>query len=224
MTSDGPAHNPHDRYAAARQRMVDAQLRRRDIRDPAVLDTLAWVPRELFVRPEQRAHAYRDGAMPVDCGQTISQPYMVARMTELAAVGPDARVLEVGTGTGYQTAVLARLAAHVYTIEWHMRLMNDAAERLRTLGLDNVSYRCGDGSVGWPARAPFDAIVVTAGAPAVPQPLETQLAEGGRMVVPVGAFETQTLMLVRRTRAGIKRENVLQCRFVKLLGAAGWQP
>jgi protein-L-isoaspartate(D-aspartate) O-methyltransferase len=148
---------------------------------------------------------------------------MVARMTELLEVEPTTRVLEIGTGSGYQTAVLCHLAEHVYSIEWHLKLMTAAAERLRRLGLTNVTLRCGDGSLGWVEHGPYEAIIVTAGAPEVPQALCDQLAERGRLVVPVGDKDDQTLMLVRRTREGLTREKVLQCRFVKLLGAEGWE-
>ena len=180
----------------------------------------------LMVIPTQEIRAVPDagrGALPIDCGQTISQPYMVARMTELLELRPDRPALEIGTGSGYQTAVLACLTRRVYTIEWHPKLMNQAAGRLRELGLHNVSFRCADGSLGWPEQAPFDAILVTAGAPDVPDPLCQQLTIGGRLVVPVGPTGDQTLVLVRRTQNGFEHEDVLKCRFVKLLGKAGWR-
>jgi len=218
MSADQPA----DERAAEREEMVRSQLERRGIRDPAVLAAMRRVPRHRFVPPALADQAYRDCALPTDCGQTISQPYMVARMTELLELQPDDRVLEVGTGTGYQTAILALLAGHVYTVEWHLRLMTAAADRLERLGCHNVTFRCGDGSVGWPQHAPFDAIIVTAGAPDVPRSLTDQLAPGGRLVIPIGEMANQILVRVRQTAAGPKREEHLACRFVKLLGQEGW--
>jgi protein-L-isoaspartate(D-aspartate) O-methyltransferase len=209
-------------YAAQRQQMVEHQLARRGIRSEAVLCVMGTVPREQFVLETNRSRAYEDAAQPIDCQQTISQPYMVARMTELLGDLAGQSVLEIGTGTGYQTAVLASLAARVYTIEWHPRLMNQACDRLAALGLHNAAFRCGDGSVGWPEYAPFTGILVTAGAPDVPQPLCDQLTIGGRLVVPTGPEGDQTLVVVHRTAQGWQRTNVLKCRFVKLLGRAGW--
>lgn len=211
--------------ADERESMVETQLVRRGIRSPEVLDAIRAIPRHLFVSAENRSRAYDDAALPADCRQTISQPYMVARMTELLELHPDDRVLEIGTGTGYQTAVLAHLVprGHVYTIEWHARLMTDAAQRVRSLGYRNVTFRCGDGSSGWEANAPYDAILVTAGAPQVPESLVRQLAVGGRLVVPIGSMEEQTLYRIRRTESGLIREEVLPCRFVKLVGAQGWR-
>jgi protein-L-isoaspartate(D-aspartate) O-methyltransferase len=203
--------------------MVSDQLERRGIRSTTVLDAMRHVPRERFVLPSYDSQAYADSALAIDCGQTISQPYMVGRMTELLELRPEDRVLEIGTGSGYQTAILARLAGHVYTIEWHLKLMTQASERLRKLELQNVTYRCADGSLGWAEQAPFDAIIVTAGAPDVPQPLYDQLAVEGRLVVPVGGQFDQTLVRVWRTAGGERREDFFKCRFVKLLGAAGWQ-
>jgi protein-L-isoaspartate(D-aspartate) O-methyltransferase len=210
-------------YAAARDRMVTEQLAERGILSAAVLDAMRRVPRERFMPPGTRGRAYTDGAQPIDCNQTISQPYMVARMTELLELQPEQQVLEVGTGSGYQTAILAHLARQVFTIEWHLKLMNQAAERLEALTLENVAYRCGDGSLGWPERAPFDAIIVTAGAPDVPDPLKAQLADGGRLVVPVGPAGDQTLVVVRRAGDRFDERQMLKCRFVKLFGAAGWR-
>ncbi|MEP0847416.1 MAG: protein-L-isoaspartate(D-aspartate) O-methyltransferase [Phycisphaerae bacterium] len=205
-----------------REDMVQRQLARRGITSCAVLDAMRSVPRERFVLPSRIDEAYVDAAMQIDCGQTISQPYIVARMTELLELQSADRVLEVGTGCGYQTAILARLASFVYTIEWYLKLLNAAAERLAGLGIKNVEYRCGDGSLGWPQAAPFDAILVAAGAPTVPQPLVDQLADGGRLVAPVGPTSDQTLVLARRVGARVEMTDVLPCRFVKLLGRAGW--
>jgi protein-L-isoaspartate(D-aspartate) O-methyltransferase len=219
MQSTGELRN----RAAERERMVADQLERRGITSEPVLAAMRRIPRELFVLPVYDSQAYSDSALAIDCNQTISQPYMVARMTELLELQPEERVLEVGTGSGYQTAILACLAAHVYTIEWHLKLMTQAAERLKHLGLSNVMFRCADGSLGWPEQASFAAIIVTAGAPDVPEPLCEQLAVGGRLVVPVGGYGEQILVRIRRTEEGRRREEYLRCRFVKLLGAAGWQ-
>ena len=218
-----PAHPVNAGRTAERDQMVAEQLAARGIRSEVVLAAMRRIPRELFVSPAQQAGAYADGALPIDCAQTISQPYMVARMTELLELRPDRPVLEIGTGSGYQTAILACLAQRVYTIEWHEKLMTEAAARLTELGLRNVAYRCTDGSLGWPEHAPFDAILVTAGAPAVPQPLCDELSENGRLVLPVGPVADQTLVRVRRTAGGLQREEHMKCRFVKLLGEAGWR-
>lgn len=212
----------HDR-SREREQMIEQQLRQRGIRSEAVLSVMRSIPRERFVPTSAAADAYADAALAVECGQTISQPYMVARMTELLELHPTDRVLEIGTGTGYQTAILARLSAEVFTIEWYLPLMAAAAERFRELGLRNIRQRCADGSLGWPSEAPFDAILVTAGAPDVPKPLQEQLAEEGRLVVPVGPVGEQMLVRVRRRSGQFDREDVLYCRFVKLLGAAGWE-
>ncbi len=218
-----PAQPIEPERAAERAQMVAEQLAARGIRAPAVLEAMRRIPRELFVPAGQRGAAYSDGALPIDCQQTISQPYMVARMTELLEVQPDQPVLEIGTGSGYQTAILTCLARHVYTVEWYSRLMTQAAERLGALGIGNVTFRCADGSLGWPEHGPYPAIIVTAGAPEVPQPLCDQLAEGGRLVVPIGPTGDQMLVRVTRTAAGLVTDNILKCRFVKLLGAAGWR-
>ncbi len=206
-----------------RAAMVEDQLRRRGIRSPRVLEAMREVPRELFVPAMLGVRAYDDAALPVDCEQTISQPYMVARMTELLNPDPADRVLEIGTGTGYQTAVLARLVAHVYTIEWHLKLLTEATERLRDMGVTNVSFRCGDGSQGWPEKAPFDAIMVTAGAPHVPTALREQLADNGRLIIPVGPADDQELLRIRRHGDRFEEEEVLRCRFVKLRGEDAWR-
>jgi protein-L-isoaspartate(D-aspartate) O-methyltransferase len=208
--------------AAEREEMIRSQLAGRGIRSEAVLDAIRRVPREWFVPEAITKQAYRDAALPVECEQTISQPYMVARMTELLELQRDHRVLEIGTGTGYQTAILSILAKQVYTVEWHLKLMTAAAERLQRLELDNVSCRCGDGSLGWPENAPYDGIIVTAGAPDVPEPLRAQLAIGGRLVIPVGEMSNQTLVRVQRTDAGHQQTKHMSCRFVKLLGEKGW--
>lgn len=203
--------------------MVAEQLVPRGIRDPAVLAALGRIPRELFMPPARQSAAYEDAAQPIACEQTISQPYIVACMTELLELTPTARALEVGTGSGYQTAILASLCAHVFSIEWFGRLFTQAAERLAALGLENVTLRCGDGSLGWQEHAPYDAILVTAGAPEVPAPLAAQLAPGGRLVIPTGPIGDQMLVVLRRVSTGLERRDVLPCRFVRLWGAGGWR-
>lgn len=208
---------------AFRDEMIETQCRQRGVRDARVLSAMRTIPRELFVPAGAVERAYEDCALPLALDQTISQPFMVARMTELLQPGGAETVLEVGTGSGYQTAILARLAKHVFTIEWHATLMEAAAERLARLRIGNVTFRCGDGSLGWPEHAPFGGIIVTAGGPVVPPALPEQLGESGRLVMPVGPIEDQTLVLVLRRDGGLTRSDVLKCRFVKLLGAAGWR-
>ena len=207
---------------AARRRMVDEQITNRGLHDWRVLDAMRTIQRERFVPDALRYEAYEDRALPIDANQTISQPYMVALMTETLQVRPGHRVLEIGTGSGYQTAVLATLGAQVFSIERHAELLEHARIRLNDMELTNVCYRVGDGSLGWPDQAPFDRILVTAGAPRVPECLVDQLAIGGRLVVPVGELDAQTLVCINRTVAGQIRTDVLGCRFVKLIGAAAW--
>jgi len=202
--------------------MVQTQIRARGITDPRVLEAMETVPRERFVLPEDAADAFTDRALSIACGQTISQPYMVASMTDALHAQPHHRVLEIGTGSGYQAAILARLAAHVYTIERLAPLQEDAERLLKVLGYTNISYRVGDGSLGWPEEAPFDGIIVTAGAPRIPQALIDQLADGGRLVIPVGDTIEQTLTIVERTGDRTREMPQYPCRFVRLLGQQGW--
>ncbi len=209
--------------AREREAMVTRQIAARGIRDPRLLAAMRRVPRERFVPAELAALAYDDTPLPIDAGQTISQPYVVALMTEALELEPDDRVLEIGTGSGYAAAVLAELAREVYTIERHRVLADGARERLEALGYRNVQVRCGDGTLGWPEHAPFDAIVVTAGAPAVPASLREQLAVGGRLVIPVGSERVQKLLRVRRTgEAAWEEEDLGAVRFVPLIGAEGY--
>jgi protein-L-isoaspartate(D-aspartate) O-methyltransferase len=206
------------RIVRARRDMVEQQLRGRDIRDSAVLRAMNTVPRHRFVRPEFVAHAYSDRALPIDEGQTISQPYIVALMTQLAELTGPERVLEVGTGSGYQAAVLAEIVGQVYTVEILPRLAASAAERLVALGYSRIRVRTGDGYRGWPEAAPFDAIVVTAGATHIPEPLVAQLADGARLVIPVGESSgTQELILGRKVAGRLVTRVVLPVRFVPLV-------
>ncbi|MBI4512860.1 MAG: protein-L-isoaspartate(D-aspartate) O-methyltransferase [Gemmatimonadetes bacterium] len=202
--------------------MVDQQLVRRGIRDLRVLDAMAKVPRQRFVPEEYRHLAYDDSALPIGECQTISQPYMVAVMTEALGLEPGSRVLEVGTGSGYQTAILAELAAQVYTVERFDTLSENARALLCELGYRNILSRVGDGSKGWPEAAPFDAILVTAAAREIPEELEAQLAPQGRLVIPIGDRTLQDLYRVSREGEGWRMENITSCRFVPLVAEAGW--
>ena len=202
--------------AAERTRMVRTQLEARGVRDERVLEAMRAVPRHLFVPEDQREAAYEDGPLPIGHGQTISQPYIVAVMTELLAPGPDDVVLDVGTGSGYQAAVLARLAKRVYSIEIVPELAQSAREQLETLGYTNVEVFTGDGWAGLPKLAPFDGILVAAAAPEVPQALLDQLDVGARLVIPVGQWE-QDLRVYERTPSGIEQRTVFGVRFVPLV-------
>jgi protein-L-isoaspartate(D-aspartate) O-methyltransferase len=212
-----------DRYTLERQRMVDEQIRARDIRDPRILQAMAAVPRHLFIPPEFRHQAYTDGPLPIGFDQTISQPYIVALMTLMLHLEGDERVLEIGTGSGYQAAVLANLAAEVHTIERHAPLAKRAAQTLSRLNLDNVHVHIGDGSLGLPEFMPYQAILVTAAAPDVNQTLLDQLAPGGRLVIPVGGVNGQFLERWRRTGETFDREVLVPVAFVPLRGKLGWR-
>ncbi len=205
--------------AVARAHMVDTQILARGVRDPRVLAAMRAVPRELFTPGPRRAEAFDDTPLPIGEGQTISQPYLVALMTELAATGPGTRVLEVGTGSGYQTAVLAAAGAEVFSIEIVAALARRAAALLADLGVAGVHLRVGDGWNGWPEAAPFDAILVAAAPDTVPGPLLAQLREGGRLVIPVGG-EEQELQVHTRTTRGFATRTVLPVRFVPMTGRA----
>jgi len=200
-------------------RMVEQQLLARDITDPRVVRAMQRVPRDRFVPPDQRPQAYEDRPLPIGYRQTISQPYIVAYMTQALRLTPDAKVLEVGTGSGYQAAVLAELAATVYSIEIVAQLAERARDTLAELGYANVQVRHGDGYAGWPEQAPFDAIMVTAAPDHVPQPLVDQLAVGGRLIIPVGQ-DRQTLTILTRTEDGIEQDTTLPVLFVPMTGEA----
>lgn len=193
------------------------------IRDPRVLEAMAAVPRHLFVPEALQGRAYGDHALPIDANQTISQPYIVARMTELLEADKSNRVLEIGAGSGYQTAVLARVAGQVYAIERIAELARQAQTRIRSLGIYNATVKCFDGTMGWSAHAPYDGILVAAGGPRVPEPLLAQLKVGGRLVLPVGeSRESQRLVRVIRTEEGFQHEEHGACAFVPLIGRHGW--
>lgn len=214
---------PNDPFAAQRQAMVETQLVGRGIRDPAVLAAMRTVPREAFVPVDWMDDAYHDGPLPIAEGQTISQPYIVALMTQELQLRPHDRVLEVGTGSGYGAAVLSCIAAHLYTVERLHPLAAAARQRLRALGFHNVQVLAGNGTLGWPEHAPYDGIVVTAEGPSIPQALQAQLAIGGRLIIPVGAPKRQHLMrVIRQSETEFEQENLGAVRFVPLIGAQGW--
>ena len=209
-------------YTIDRQRMVDEQLKTRDIRDQRVLDAMCITPRHLFVPSEHRHLAYADGPLPIGSGQTISQPYIVALMTQMLRLKGQESVLEIGTGSGYQAAVLAYLAREVHTIERHEKLGKNARNVLKKLELNNTTVHLGDGTLGLPDFAPFDAILVTAAAPKIPQPLLAQLADGGRLVLPVGGRIGQYLECWQRRGTEYDRDVLVPVAFVPLRGQHGW--
>src|SRR5215216_3758394 len=210
--------------ARARDRMVDIQIAGRGVRDTDVLEALRRIPREAFVEPGFEEFAYEDGPLPIDEGQTISQPYIVALMIEAADVKPGDIVLEVGAGSGYAAAVMGQIADRVYAIERHPSLGEAARRRFRRLGYDNIDLRVGDGTKGWPEAGPFDAILVAAGGPEVPPALKEQLTIGGRLLIPVGEQERyQTLLKVtRKSEADYNEEDLGAVAFVPLIGEQGW--
>jgi protein-L-isoaspartate(D-aspartate) O-methyltransferase len=215
--------NREEYYQEARRLMVETQIRARGVSDSRVLAAMGKVPRHLFIPRHLWEQAYNDYPLPIGEDQTISQPYIVALMTEaLELKGPE-KVLELGTGSGYQAAILGEIAAEVYTIERLPALARTAQQVLGSLGYTNVQVRVADGTMGWAEVAPFDAILVTAGSPQVPPPLVDQIAMGGRLVIPVGDRYSQTLTRVRRTPEGLKTEYLGGCRFVKLIGRHGWE-
>ncbi len=202
--------------------MVEEQLHGRGIHDPRVLRIMSAVPRHLFVDPTFSGRAYSDHALPIGQEQTISQPYMVALMTEALGLTGDEKVLEIGTGSGYQTAMLAELADRVFTIERIPEIGIAARERLAGMGYSNIIYRIGDGTVGWKEMSPFDRVIVTAGAPKIPAFLDEQLRVGGCSIVPVGDASNQSLVRVIRTEKGLREEVLCSCTFVPLIGKEGW--
>lgn len=210
-------------FREARELMVSAQLVRRGIRDTGVLSAMREVPRHEFIQGKFRAMAYDDSALPIESGQTISQPYMVAIMTELLELSGGERVLEIGTGSGYQTAVLSRLASRVYTVERIPSLSESARQKLALTNCRNVEVVTSDGSCGLPEHSPYDRILVTAGAPEIPEPLIEQLSEGGIIVIPVGTESSQTLIRGRKINGKLLRDYHTPCVFVPLLGEHAWR-
>lgn len=210
-----------NRHDSLRRRLVD-EIAGQGIRDERVLEAVRRIPRHLFVPEEFADRAYENHPVAIGQGQTISQPYMVACMTQALELKGGEKVLEVGSGSGYQTAVLKALHAEVYTIERLPELSDRARQNVERAGYPGVHYRVGDGSRGWPEEAPFDRVLVTAGAPTMPVSLVEQLREGGSMVIPVGGEEEQDLLLVRRDKGRVTRERICSCIFVKLLGDEGW--
>ncbi len=209
-------------WASRRRAMVDEQIRKRGIRSPRLLEVLERVPRHLFVPEELVAYAYEDRALGIGEGQTISQPYMVAAMTHYLELEGNERVLEIGAGSGYQAAVLSALANEVISVENRPPLAEAARQRLAALGYSNTCVKIGDGTLGWLDAAPFDAILVAAAAPAIPSPLLEQLAEGGRLVIPVGQSDKQMLLRIRKSAGQILEEKLFACQFVPLRGRYGW--
>ncbi len=203
--------------------MVVSQLVNRGVRNRRVLAAMTWVPREWFLPPHLAESAYDDAPLPIGSGQTISQPYVVALMTEALALRRRDRILEIGTGSGYQTAILSRLAGAVFTVERLPDLLVEAEERFRRLGLDNIRTRLGDGAAGWPEAAPFDGILVTAAAPRVPDPLPAQLAPQGRLVIPLGDLASQELVIFQRTARGLEERRAGGVRFVPLISRLAFQ-
>ena len=223
-TEPDPTATVADAYAAQREELVRNTIVARGVTDPAVVTAMRMVARHLFVPEEYLDHAYADHPLPIGYGQTISQPYIVAVMTELLEVEPDDRVLDVGTGSGYHAAILATLGAHVWSIERHADLSRLAADALARAGIDNVTLAVGDGSRGLPDEAPFDGVVVTCAPEKIPQPLIDQLVVGGRLVIPVGEeHAVQRLMVVTKTESGALRETLMPVRFVPMTGRAEQQ-
>ena len=216
-----PARDPTIASMPEHNETLD-EARARNVRDPRVLEAVRTVPRHLFVEEALRDRAYLDKALPIGEKQTISQPYMVAAMTEALELTGRERVLEIGTGSGYQTAILAELAESVFSVERIASFVPLARQRLESLGRYNVLMKVGDGTIGWSEHAPYDAILVAAAAPQLPRPLLEQLRVGGRLVVPLGPEESQTLMRIRRGEDGFHEEALGECRFVKLIGRHGW--
>jgi len=211
-----------DQFSGLRRQMVDTQLRTRGIHDPRVLEAMLRIPRQEFVDDQYRNQAYEDHPLPIGEDQTISQPFIIAISLQLLELEGGESVLEIGTGSGYQAALLALLAREVYSIERHRTLAENAAATLARLGLSNVRVQVGDGSRGWPENAPYDAILVAAAAPRLPESLVQQLAEGGRMVIPVGPQQSQVLQLVRKREGQAVIASIEACRFVPLIGAEGY--
>jgi protein-L-isoaspartate(D-aspartate) O-methyltransferase len=212
-----------DERLAEREWMVQTQLMGRDITNEAVVNSMLIVPRHKYVMEDKQEYAYYDTALEIEAGQTISQPYIVALMAQALELKASDKVLEIGTGSGYSAAILSSMAAYIYTIERHDILAHFAKERFQNEGYGNIEVRVGDGTLGWTEKAPFDAILVTAGGPVIPDSLINQLAIGGRLVIPIGDKGEQKLIRVKKTSTGeLKEENLGQVRFVPLIGTKGW--
>ena len=206
-----------------RERMIKLLREQYKIRDENVLQAMTEVSRHLFVPDALKSQAYKDNALPISGGQTISQPFIVARMTELLGLTGNEKVLEIGAGSGYQTAILASLARSVFAVERLVKLADEATQRLQTLGITNVTLKAADGTTGWETYGPYDAILVAAGGPDIPEPLVKQLKIGGKLVIPIGEDQrSQTLIRVTRTESGSTQENLGPCSFVPLIGEHGW--
>ena len=212
-----------DNYTIARERMVEEQLVRRGMKDPLILDAMRRVPRHLFVDESVRDQAYEDHPLPIGEGQTISQPYMIALMALAMQLAEGEHVLEVGTGSGYLTAILAEQGVEVCSVELSPQLAQRSQSVLHRLGYQGVTVHAGDGTLGWPEAAPFDAIVIGAAAPGIPRPLLAQLRLGGRLVAPMGEEDLQTLVRIWKERSGLREEYFGECQFVKLRGEHGWE-
>lgn len=213
-----------DEYKIPRERMIKRLREYYKIQDEKVLDAMCVIPRHFFVPSALKAQAYADNALPIAGNQTISQPYIVAKMTELLEVSSNARILEIGAGSGYQTAILSQLARSVYAIERVSNLASEAQNRLQQLKIHNVVLRCGDGTIGWEVYAPYDGILVAAGGPTMPEPLLSQLKLGGKLVIPIGQDQqSQRLIRVTRTNRGFESEDFGGCAFVPLIGEHGWK-
>ncbi len=216
------AFDDEKNLAEQRSKMITAHLKGRDITDPAVLEVIAKIPREEFVIEGYKNQAYADNPLPIGLGQTISQPYIVALMTQVLQLNKDCDVLELGTGSGYQTAILASLAQSVCTIERHNQLIESAQNTLDRLGFNNIEYLAGDGSNGWPEFRTFDRIIITAAVPEIPLPVIDQLADPGKLVAPIGGQFSQALMLYEKQNDILTKTNICGCRFVKLIGDHGF--
>lgn len=212
-----------DRYATARERMVQEQILARGVTDSRTLEAMLEVPRHLFVDDAMRARAYGDYPLPIASGQTISQPYIVAFMTQALRLAGHERVLEIGTGSGYQAAVLSRLCQQVYTVERLNSLLANARRVFGSLRYYNIVAKLDDGTLGWPEYGPYDAIIVTAGGPSIPEPLIDQLADPGRLIIPVGNQDVQELQLLTKEEGEVQVENLASVRFVDLIGEHGWR-
>jgi protein-L-isoaspartate(D-aspartate) O-methyltransferase len=221
-TGQQPANRNQD-YSIPRERMVERLRDHYQIHDSRVLEAMRTVPRHAFVPEALQGRAYGDHALPISGSQTISQPYIVARMTELLEINSESRVLEIGAGSGYQTAILAKVAGQVYSIERIASLAREAQFRIRQLNIYNATVKCFDGTLGWAANAPYDAVLVAAGGPTVPDPLVAQLKIGGRLIVPIGETrDAQRLVRIVKTESGDRREDHGACAFVPLIGQHGW--